>query len=300
MTALTVRQPTRTEVRPQARGRARAPRLWQASPLTYVALVLACALSVFPLYWMLVVASRTNDAIGDVPPAMLPGGNLGENVRRVLANPDAHFLTGLANSMLVATTVTVSSVFFGSLAGFAFAKLRFRGKNALLLIILGTMMVPVQLGMIPLYLLMVKLGWQNHLQAVIVPFLVSGFGVFMMRQYAAQAVADELIEAARVDGCSTWRIYWNVVLPALRPAMAVLGLLTFMQTWNEFFWPFVALQDPANPTVQISLRTLNTAYYADYSQIFAGTAISTVPLLVVFVLFGRQIIGGIMEGAVKA
>src|SRR5690242_4298337 len=202
---------------PFRQPRGAASRLWRASPLTYVALIFGCALSVFPLYWMLVVASRTNDAIGDVPPAMLPGGRLGDNVQRVLDNPDAHFLTGLFNSILVSSAVTVSTVFFGSLAGFAFAKLRFRGKSALLLIVLGTMMVPLQLGMIPLYMLMVKLGWQNHLQAVIVPFLVSGFGVFMMRQYAAQAVADELIEAARVDGCSTWRIYWSIVLPALRP-----------------------------------------------------------------------------------
>ena len=109
------------------------------------------------------------------------------------------------------------------------------------------MMVPIQLGVIPLYIMMAKLDWLNRLPAVIVPFLVSGFGVFMMRQYAEQAVPDELIEAARVDGCSTWRIYWNVVLPALRPAAAVLGLLTFMETWNEFLWPFVVLADPGEP-----------------------------------------------------
>jgi cellobiose transport system permease protein len=103
-----------------------------------------------------------------------------------------------------------------------------------------------------------------------------------------------------VDGCSTWRIYFNVVLPALRPAAAVLGLFIFMQTWNDFLWPLVVLQDPGNPTVQISLRTLNSAYYSDYAQIFAGTTLATLPLAIVFVLFGRQIIGGIMEGAVKA
>jgi cellobiose transport system permease protein len=196
--------------------------------------------------------------------------------------------------------VTISVVFFSSLAGFAFAKLRFRGRNKLLLFIIATMMVPTQLGLIPLYMLMVKLGWNNELQAVIVPFLVSGFGVFLMRQYATQAISDELIEAARVDGCSTWRIYWSVVLPALRPAAAVLGLLTFMTQWNEFLWPFVILNDPENPTVQLSLRLLGNTYYNDFSLVFAGTAIATLPLLIVFVVFGRQIISGIMEGAVKA
>jgi cellobiose transport system permease protein len=287
---------------PTPRRRRQAPgvALWRASPLTYLTLIAALILSIFPIYFMVVAATRTNDAINSVPPPLLPGGNFAHNLSRVWANQDANIGTGLVNSIIVAGCVTLSTVFFASLAGFAFAKLRFRGKSALLLFILGSMMVPVQLGIIPLYLMMIKFGWHNHIPSVIVPFLVSGFGVFMMRQYAAQSVPDELIEAARVDGCSTWRIYWNVVLPALRPAAAVLGIFTFMQTWNDFMWPLVAMQDPANPTVQISLRSLGTAYYTDYAQVFAGTAVAVVPLLIVFIVFGRQIIGGIMEGALKA
>ncbi|MEO3772470.1 carbohydrate ABC transporter permease [Micromonospora sp. B9E7] len=275
-------------------------RLWRASPLTYLALVVAGGLSVFPIWWMFVVASRSSDAMGQLPPPMTPGGNLGANIARLFDNTDAYFLTGLINSTIVATTVTVSVVLFSSLAGFAFAKLRFRGRNALLLVIIATMMVPTQLGVIPLYLLMTRLQWNDRLPAVIVPALVTGFGVFMMRQYAGQAVSDELIEAARMDGCGTARIWWHVVLPALRPAAAVLGLLTFMTTWNDFLWPYAVLNDPANPTVQLSLRALSDGYYQDMSQVFTGTAIATLPLLLVFVLFGRQIIGGIMEGAVKA
>ena len=271
----------------------------KANPLVYVLLVLGAALSVFPLYFMFVVATRTNDVIGGLPPVLTPGGALGENVDRLLANADAHFLRGLADSVIVSAAVTISVVLFSSLAGFAFAKLRFRGRNALLLTIVATMAIPVQLGLIPLYILMVKLGWVGELKAVVVPFLVSGFGVFMMRQYAAQAVSDELIEAARVDGCNTLRIFWNVVLPAVRPAAAVLGLFTFMQTWNDFLWPYSVLNQD-RPTVQLSLATLSSGYYSDYSQIFAGTALATLPLLAVFVLFGRQIIGGIMEGALKA
>ncbi|MEU1585763.1 carbohydrate ABC transporter permease [Micromonospora sp. NPDC005710] len=275
-------------------------RLWRASPLTYLALVVAAGLSVFPIWWMFVVASRSNDAMGQLPPPVTPGGNLGANIARLFANTDAYFLTGLINSAVVATTVTVSVVLFSSLAGFAFAKLTFRGRNALLLVIIATMMVPTQLGVIPLYLLMTKLHWNDRLPAVIVPVLVTGFGVFMMRQYAGQAISDELIEAARMDGCGTTRIWWHVVLPALRPAAAVLGLLTFMTTWNDFLWPYAVLNDPANPTVQLSLRALSDGYYQDMSQVFTGTAIATLPLLLVFVVFGRQIIGGIMEGAVKA
>jgi cellobiose transport system permease protein len=281
------------------RAVAGSARLWQASPLTYVVLIFGIVLSAFPLYWMFVVATRTNDVVGAVPPPFIAGQHLGENMHRLFANEQAHFAKALVNSAIASAVVAVSTVFFASLAGFAFAKLRFRGRNALLLVIVATMMVPVQMGIIPLYMVMVHLHWTGKLQAVIVPFLVTGFGVFMMRQYASQAVPDELIEAARVDGASTFRIFWSVVLPALRPAASVLALFTFMQTWNEFIWPRAVL-NPDNPTVQYSLALLNSAYFNDYTLMFAGTVVATVPLAVVFVVFGRQIIGGIMEGAVKA
>ncbi|MFC7246328.1 carbohydrate ABC transporter permease [Catellatospora aurea] len=301
---------TATAVRPRAaapaptrrrrKGGGAAERLWQASPLTYVTLLAAVALSIFPLYYMFVIATRTNDAIGQTPPPVTPGGEIGGNIDRLLGNESAAFMTGLVNSAIVATVITVFVVFFSSLAGFAFAKLRFKGRNGLMLGILITMMVPTQLGIVPLYQMMYEWDLHNKLPSIILPFLVSGFGVFMMRQYASQAVPDELIEAARMDGCSTFRTYWNVVLPGLRPAIAVLGLFTFMEQWNSFLWPQIALGDPTNPTVQLSLQRLSQGYYNDYSQVFAGTLLSVVPLLVIFIIFGRQIIGGIMEGAVKA
>jgi cellobiose transport system permease protein len=274
-------------------------RLWRTSPLTYIALVLAVLLSIYPFYYMFVIATRSLDAINSVPPPFTPGAAFGDNFQRVLDNDAANFLKGVVNSVIVSTVVTFAVVLTGTLAGFAFAKLRFRGRGALLLAIVVTMMVPAQLGLIPLWGMMQDFGWYDSLYAVTVPFLVSAFGVFMMRQYATQAVSDELIEAARVDGCNTLRIYWNVVLPALRPAAAVLGLLTFMDTWNQFLWPYAVLS-PDNPTLQVSLAFLSYAYYTDYSQVFAATAVGTVPLLLVFVFFGRHIIGGIMEGAVKS
>ncbi|WP_439658671.1 carbohydrate ABC transporter permease [Lentzea sp. HUAS TT2] len=268
-------------------------------PLVYFTLLAGILLSAFPLYWLFVVATRANDVVGDWPPPLAPGGNLGDNIGRLFAAEDAHFLLGLGNSLLSSTVITVSVVFFSSLAGFAFAKLKFRGRNGLLLVILATMMIPVQMGIIPLYMIMVELGWQNRMEAIIVPALVSAFGVFLMRQYAEQAVPDELIEAARIDGCSTFRTFWSIVLPALRPGAAVLGLFTFMGAWNEFLWPLAVLEAD-NPTVQFSLSQLSTTYYTDYTLMFTGALIATVPLLLVFLAFGRQIIGGIMEGAVKA
>jgi cellobiose transport system permease protein len=167
-------------------------------------------------------------------------------------------------------------------------------------VVIATMMVPVQLGTIPLYMLMNKLGLQGTLWSVTLPFLVSGFGVFIMRQYTLQSVPDELIDAARVDGCSTFRIFRSIVIPAIRPAMAILALFTFMQYWNDFLWPYVALTDPETSTVQVALSRLSGGYYTDQSLVMAGTFMATLPLLIVMFVFGRQLISGIMEGAVKA
>jgi cellobiose transport system permease protein len=274
-------------------------RVYRASPLNYVVLVVTLVLSVFPLYWMLVMASRTNDQIAQIPPPLVPGNRLGHNLSALFGNEDVLFSRALLNSFLVAGTITLTTVSLASLAGFAFAKLRFRGRNSMLGVVVLTMMVPVQLATVPLYILMGWLHVDGRLPSVILPFLVTGFGVFLMRQYTIQAVPDELIEAARVDGCSTFRIFWSVVFPAVRPAAAILGLFTFMQYWNEFLWPYVAL-DPDHPTVQVALSRLSSGYYTDQSLVMAGTFMATLPLLLVLFVFGRQLISGIMEGAVKA
>src|SRR3989440_6734083 len=194
----------------------------------------------------------------------------------------------------------MSVVLTPSLAGFAFAKLRFRGRGALLATVVGTMMVPTQLGIIPLYIMMAQwFGWSDHIQALILPAAASAFGVFFMRQYLVSALPTELIEAARVDGCGTLRVYWNVVLPVARPAAAVLGLLTFMATWNDFYWPLVVMT-PQNPTVQVALSSLAGGYVTDYTLVLAGALVGIVPILIVFAVLGRQILDGIMQGALKA
>jgi cellobiose transport system permease protein len=283
-------------------GRTRRRRSYRRGGVgTYVFLLLLLAFSIFPLYWSFVVASHDNSALGAYPPVLTPGGNFRDNVDRLfnagIVNVD--FAKALINSAIVATVVTLSVVFFSALAGFAFAKLDFRGSKLLLLVVIATLIVPVQLGVIPLYIEMAHFGWINHLQAVVAPFLVSAFGVFLMRQYISSAVPNELIDAARVDGCHTLRVFWHVVLPAVRPIAAVLGLLTFMNTWNDFFWPLIVLT-PHNPTVQVAVSTLaGAAYVPDYALILTGTFVSILPLLAVFLVLGKQIVGGIMKGAVK-
>jgi len=289
---------------PAPTGRRRAGRdggggmsqLHRAGPLTYALLIAALIGAVFPFYWTIVVSSQTNDVVAQATPALVPGERLLENIRRVFETVD--FQKALLNSVIVAGTITLSTVFFCSLAGFAFAKLRFRGRNVLLLFVIATMLVPVQLGIIPLYMLMARIGWGGHLQAVILPTCIGAFGVFWMRQFISEAVPDELLDAGRVDGCTTLRLYWHVILPAIRPAAAVLGMLTFVTAWNDFLWPLVVL-GPDNPTVQVAIATLQGGYYLDYTLVLAGTALGTLPILVVLLLFGRQIVGGIMEGAIK-
>ncbi len=267
-----------------------------AGKLTYAVLLLFTAISLFPLIWTAVAASRTNERLAETPPPMWFGGNLFSNMETAWS--DANMGLALFNTTIVAGSIAAGTVLFGTLAGFAFAKLRFRFKNMLMLLVIGTMMVPPQLSVVPLYMAIAKLEWIDQLQSVILPFIVSAFGVFFMRQYLIQALPTELIEAARVDGASSVRVIWHVVFPAARPAMAVLGMLTFVMAWNEFFWPIIALTQE-NPTVQVALTSLGRGYIPDQSVIMAGALLGTLPLLLLLLLFGRQIVGGIMHGAVK-
>jgi cellobiose transport system permease protein len=289
--AVTLARPRTPAARPRhalRRLRARRP-----ARLAYLALLAVAFFSAFPFYYAVVVASQDNAVLSQVPPPLLPGGNLLTNIERAFGS--APMTRALVNSFLVAGSITVSVVFFSTLAGFAFAKLHFRGRQALLLTVVATMMIPTQLGIIPLYLVMAKFELVGKLPAVIVPSMVSAFGVFFMTQYLRNAVPDTLIEAARADGCSTTRILWHVVRPAARPAAAVLATLTFMTAWNDFFWPLVAL-NPDDPTVQVALSTLSSGYVSDFSLSLTGATIATVPLLLVFAVLGPRIISGIMQG----
>jgi len=263
---------------------------------TYLIIAIVTLVSVWPLYYTIVMSSHTNAELNAKTPPLLPTGSVWHNIKEALNT--APMTQGLINSVIVSTCVTIGTVAFCTLAGFAFAKLRFRFSAALLAFTIGTMMVPMQMGIIPLYMLMAKWHLVGHLQSVILPTLVTAFGVFFMRQYIATAVPDELVEAAFVDGASTFRIFLAVVVPAARPAMAVLAMLTFLMSWNDFFWPIIALNSQ-NPTVQVAFQGLAKGYAPQQSIIMAGILYGTIPVLIVFALLGRQIVGGIMQGAIK-
>ncbi|MEV4755351.1 carbohydrate ABC transporter permease [Micromonospora sp. NPDC049559] len=278
----------------------RAPQDTPGGFWTYVLLSLISLFAAFPIYWMFVIATSTDEALAQIPPTVVPGSQLLVNLREVFSLQDVYFAASLVNSVIVSTVVTASVLFFCSLAGFAFAKLRFAGSRLLMLLVVLTLTVPNQLGVVALYIVMGKLGWNGTLLAVIAPGLVTAFGVFYMRQFIVNAVPDELVESGRVDGATTMRIFWSVVLPSIRPALAVLGLLTFVATWNDFQWPLITLSGTDYPTSMVAISDLASGNYVIYRRVLAGAFVATLPLLVMLFVGGRQIVRGIMEGAVKS
>ncbi|NHN31334.1 carbohydrate ABC transporter permease [Paenibacillus agricola] len=265
----------------------------------YFLLAAGAFASAYPFYWMLVIATRTRDAVYQIPPAIMPGTELIVNFSHALEK--IIFFRALWNSFIVSGLTTVSVLFFCSLAGFAFAKFEFPGKKLLFLLVLGTLLVPQQLSVLPNYILMAKLSWIDSYKAIIVPGMVSAFGIFWMRQYITASIHQELLEASRIDGSSYFNTYARIVLPIIVPALATLGIFTFLNTWNDFFWPLVVLKNNENFTIQIALQQLFSRNDSiDYGMIMSATFFATLPLLIVFSLFSRWFITGLTSGAVKS
>jgi cellobiose transport system permease protein len=284
----------------QRRRNARTTRIRGSRPgfWVYAGLGVVLLSALFPFYWSFLIGSGDSSTINDPNMSWLPGGNFLANAAAVVNDPAVNFWRALWNSLYSSALIAASVVLFSTLAGWAFAKLRFPGSKWLLVFVVATMAVPMQLGVVPLYILFADLGWTGNIGAIVIPSLTSAFGVFWMTQYLRQAVPDELIEAARVDGASMLRTFWTVGVTAARPAAAMLGLFTFVSAWNNFFWPFIVL-DRNDPTLPVALSLLQSNYFVDYSIVLAGVLLSTVPLLVLFAVAGRQLVTGIMQGAVK-
>jgi cellobiose transport system permease protein len=277
-------------------GRRHRP-LGRTPAWVYVVLTLMAFLALFPLYWMFVVATTDSATAYSLPPRITPGGNFFHLARLVLDT--VPFVRSLINSAIVATCIGVGQALLCALAGFAFAKLTFRGRETLFLTVVLTMTVPTQLAIVPQYLIISKFGWVDTLQALIVPGLVSAFGIFWMRQHIAASINDELLQAARVDGATTWQVFWRIAFPLVRPAAFVLGLFGFITAWNDFLWPFVVLKSPERFTAQIAIKALQANRDIDLGLAMSGSFLATLPLIVLFVFVGRRLVGGIMEGAFK-
>ena len=272
---------------------------WQKMGITgYIALGIVTFLSIFPFYWMFIVASNGTDEISKIPPTLVPGPRfftVVSNVYEVLPQ----FNQALLNTVYVGTVVALAQVAFSAIAGFAFAKLNFKGQKFMVLFVILTMMLPSQLGIIPLFMIMGNLGLIDSLGALIIPALVTAFGVFWMRQVIDAQVPNELLEAASIDGAGVFRAYWSIVVPIISQSAFVLGLFSFLATWNDFLWPLLVLNTPENFTAQVAVNQLKSSYAIDYALNMGGAFLSTAPLLILFIFVGRRLVRGVMDGAVK-
>jgi cellobiose transport system permease protein len=265
---------------------------------TYILISVGGFLSLFPFYWLFIIGTRNTAAISQNPPVLTPGNLFFINFDKALN--DIAFWNALLNSTYVSVIVTLSVLFFCSLAGFAFAKFHFPFKNALFVTIIVTLAVPSQLNLIPSYIIVVELGLLDQLLALIIPNMVTAFGIFWMRQYIQSSVHDELLESGKMDGCGYFRLYWNIAVPAILPAFATLGILTFLHSWNDFMWPLVVMKSADKFTIQIALRSLYALMQdMDYGKIMSATFVATLPLIIVFLIFRRYFISGLTTGAVK-
>jgi multiple sugar transport system permease protein len=260
------------------------------------ALLGASALVVFPLLWMLAVSFMSPGEASGYPPPLVPAHPTLANYRELFAHSGMGRY--LANSVLLAAAATALSLVFNVMAGYAFAKLRFTGRDRIFKLMLGALVIPGQVAMVPLFLLLKHLGLVNSYGGVIVPALASIFGIFLVRQYAL-SIPDDLLEAARIDGASEWRIFGSVVVPLLRPIIVTLAVFTLLGTWNDFMWPLIVLTDRELYTLPVALASLSREHVQDNELMMAGSVLTTLPVLLVFLALQRYYLQGLMMGSVK-
>lgn len=250
-----------------------------------------------PFYFMFVFATHSRVEIFSLPPPVWFGDDFLANLK--ILTERLPFWRNLGWSLYVAIASTALTLLFCSMGGYAFALFEFRFKTALFGFVMGTMLLPTFMNMIPTFMIMDALGWIDQPRALYIPGAASAFGIFLMRQFVTSAVPKDLIEAARMDGCSELGIYWRIVLPLLKPALGTLGLITFIASWNNFIGPLIVMRSPENYTLPLALRSLQSPVDTEWGALMAGSAIATVPLLILFALSSRQLISGLTAGAVK-
>ena len=260
------------------------------------ALLLIAIVSLAPLAWMVSVSFMAMGEASRFPPPLLPSQATLDSYRELFAT------TGIGrnflNSVLVSVGITLLSLLVNTMAGYAFAKLRFRGRDRIFQVLLAALVIPAQVAMLPLFLLMKQLGLVNTYGGVIVPALATVFGIFLVRQYA-RSIPDELLEAARIDGASELRIFFQIVLPILKPVLVTLAIFTFMAAWNDFMWPLIVLTDQEHYTLPVALASLSREHIMDVEMMMAGAVLTVLPVLLLFLLLQRYYIQGLLLGSVK-
>lgn len=260
------------------------------------ALLLIAIVSLAPLAWMVSVSFMGMGEASRFPPPLLPSQATLESYRTLFARTG--MVRNFGNSLLVSGAITVLSLLVNTMAGYAFAKLRFRGRDRVFQVLLAALVIPAQVAMLPLFLLMKQLGLVNTYGGVIVPALATVFGIFLVRQYA-RSIPDELLEAARIDGAGELRIFFTIVLPMLKPVLVTLAIFTFMAAWNDFMWPLIVLTDQAHYTLPVALASLSREYVMEVEMMMAGAVVTVLPVLLLFLALQRYYIQGLLLGSVK-
>jgi len=251
---------------------------------------------ILPYYWMVISSIKPPDELYTYPPRFyVQHPTLKPYIQLFTLLPMAR---SLFNSLYVASAVTLSNMFLCSLAGYAFAKLRFPGRDTIFLALISAMMIPWQVFLIPGFVIVKQFGWLNTFRALIVPNLAMPFGIFLCRQYI-MSIPDGLIEAARIDGYHEFGIYTRVILPLITPALATLAIFTFLSQWNSFVWPLIIVQSGEMRTVPLIIAVLNGQFGANFAMIMAGALVVTLPMLLVFLLFQRQFIRGVFLTSIR-
>jgi multiple sugar transport system permease protein len=262
----------------------------------HLALAAGAFLTLTPLLWMLSASLMPAGEATALPPRLLPSALTLEHYRALFTR--LHLGRTVANTVLLAAAVTAVSLLVNSLAGYAFAKLRFAGREAIFRALLAALVVPGQVGMLPLFLMLKEMGLINTYAAVIIPGMASIFGIFLVRQYAL-SIPDALLDAARIDGAGELRIYWSIVLPLCRPILVTLAVFTFLGTWNDFLWPLIVLTDDRRFTLPVALANLLGEHVQDVELMMAGAVLTVLPVVLLFVFLQRYYIAGIMSGGLK-
>jgi len=264
--------------------------------LVYAFLIVGLIITLMPFFWMLSTSLKVKSGIFSMPPQWIPKEITFSHYIKLFTQ--ANFFRFFLNSFIIAISVTVSSTFINSLAGFAFAKYRFPGRDHIFAILVIALMVPPQVTMIPNFLILKKLGMINSYLGLIVPATASVFAIFLIRQFV-YAIPNSLIESARIDGCSEFGIYWRIILPLCKPVLATLAILTFMSSWNSFLWPLVIMIREDMYTLPVALANLNGQYTTEYGLLMAGAVVVVIPVIIVFLAAQKYIIEGISTTGIK-
>ena len=282
---------------PRARKGGRARRSLAGLTATHLLMIALMLVTVFPFVWVFLMGTHSREEIFSSPPPFWLGDDIGANYAKLLEIMP--FWQVLLNSLWVSVAGTVGAVFFCSLCAFGFFAYDFRGKNAVFGVMVASMMVPPVLTLIPFFLTVKFLGILDTHFALWFPGMANAFGIFLIRQYMTTSISRDLLDAGRVDGASEFRLYWSVVLPLIRPALATVGIVMFIGLWNNFLTPLIVLSSPDKYVLTLALRSVQTMANSPWGAIMLGTFLSMVPLLIAFLLFSRQMMAGLTAGAVK-